>query len=265
VRWPAKVKPQTVTTALAHIDVTPTLLAAAEVKADAQFDGKSFLGLLQGDTGWHDRTLFVQWHRGDEPEKYRAFAARGPQYKLVQANGVQPNAKWQPKYELFDIAADPFEEKDLAAAKPEEVAKLKKQYEDWFADVTKKGFAPPRIVIGSEKENPVRLSRQDRREDWNGEKEGWSENSYGHWEVKFEREGNYRVTVYSPGEFDSCDVYGCGVAYRHKFAETQKGKGTFELSFFSREGNLYSYVSRDKKDRGAMHVELEYLGPKNKK
>ena len=165
VRWSAKVKAGQVETPLAHIDVTPTLLAACGVVSNTALDGKSFLGLLQGKTEWSGRTLFFQWHRGDEPEKYRAFAARGPQYKLVQANGTAPGPKWTPKYELFELQTDPFEEKDLAQDKPEEVAKLKKQYEAWFADVTKKGFTPPRIIIGSEKENPVRLSRQDRRED----------------------------------------------------------------------------------------------------
>ncbi len=165
VRWPAKIKGGIVDeTPLAHIDITPTLLAACGVATDATFDGRSFAHRLTGGAGnFPDRTLFFQWHRGDEPEKFRAFAARGERYKLVQANGTGDGAKWQPKYELFDIKNDPFEEKDIAADKPEEVAKLKKEYEAWFADVTKKGFAPPRIIVGSEKENPVRLSRQDQR------------------------------------------------------------------------------------------------------
>ena len=123
----------------------------------------------------------------------RRSSARSPStgrgYKLVQANGVPPGAKWQPKYELFDLSSDPFEEKDLAADKPDEVAALKDLYEHWFADVTKKGFAPPRIVIGSEKENPVRLSRQD----WRGPKAGWTPQSEGHWEIEVDRERGLRV------------------------------------------------------------------------
>ena len=80
-------------------------------------------------------------------------------------------------------STDPFEEKDLAADKPEDVAKLKEEYETWFADVTRKGFAPPRIVIGSEKENPVRLSRQD----WRGPKgrlDGSKARGIGNWSQK---------------------------------------------------------------------------------
>src|SRR5262249_41386816 len=123
VRWSQAAKGlREVDTPLAHIDVTPTLLEAVGVKADGPFDGRSFLRMLTGGPGnWPGRTLFFQWHRGDAPDKFRAFAARGPRYKLVQAAGVQPNMKWDPKFELFDIQADPFETKDLATEKPEEL------------------------------------------------------------------------------------------------------------------------------------------------
>jgi len=242
---------------LAHIDVTPTLLELCKAKGDA-FDGRSFARMLAGGPGnWPGRTLFFQWHRGDEPEKFRAIAARGPRYKLVQAAGVQPNATWKPKYELFDIDADPFEEKDLAAEKPDEVAYLKHAYENWFADVTKKGFTPQRIVIGSEKENPVRLSRQD----WRGPKAGWAADSAGHWEVKVLRAGRYKVTVHAPGEFDRCELRCEGVGHVAKFSTPRKNQVTFETELVAREGRLEVTVTLKKKGGGAHHVVLEYLGP----
>ncbi len=259
VRWPAKVKPQTIDTPLAHIDITPTLCELCGVRPDGPFDGRSFERMLTGGPGnWPGRTLFVQWHRGDEPEKYRAFAARGPKYKLVQSNGVAPNAKWQPKYELFDIQADPFEEKDLAADKPDEVAQLKREYEAWFADVTKKGFAPPRIVIGSEKEPVTRLSRQD----WRGEKAGWAADSIGHWEVKIARAGKYKVTLYAPGEFDRFELNGKDLYTAGIGKETWKDKVTFEDNYRAGDERLEATVTHDKKVRGAHYVELEYIGPK---
>jgi arylsulfatase A-like enzyme len=267
VRYPAKMKAAGVAlvTPFAHIDVTPTLLEMCGVKTDVAFDGRSFAKLLTGrerewGLEWRERTLFFQWHRGDEPEKFRAFAARSPQYKLVQANGVQQGAKWTPKYELFDVADDPFEEKDLAAEKPEEVAKLKKEYEAWFADVTKKGFLPQPISIGSTQENPVRLSRQD----WRGPKAGWTPDSIGHWTVNIVREGNYRITVYSPGEFDHFEILGCGHVHRFAFEKPRKGTFTFEKSIRAGEGELRFFVELDKKVRGPTHVELEYLGPAKK-
>jgi arylsulfatase/arylsulfatase A len=266
VRWPAKVKAgHVVETALAHIDMTPTLAELCGAKADTTFDGRSFAKLLTGEPGnWPSRTLFIQWHRGDQPEKYRGFMARGDKYKLVQANGIPQNAKWQPKYELFDITADPFEEKDLASTKPDEVAQLKREYEAWFADVTKKGFAPPRIVLGNEKENPTRLSRQD----WRGPKAEWKADSIGHWEVKFDRPGKYKVTIHSNTEF----------------ANYTGNVGPFRFSYSFSDGTVYKVTESfevpkagndrieitvsdldDKNARGPQYVVIEYVGPLDKK
>lgn len=259
VRYPNGFKPHTVSTPLAHIDLTPTILEWCGVKTDTPFDGVSVAGLLAGEQKKLNRTLFFQWHRGDEPEKFRAFAARGPQYKLVQANGTGENTKWKPKFELFDITADPFEERDLAADKPEEVEKLRKAYEAWFADVTKKGFAPPRIVIGSEEENPVRLSRQD----WRGPKAGWGADSEGHWEVKVERAGRYKVTLYAPGEFDTWTFRSKDAAATNAKGEKPlKGQATFEAAFDAGDNRVSATVARDGKSRAAHHLEFEYLGPK---
>jgi hypothetical protein len=267
VRWPAGAKgAREVDTPLAHIDVTPTLIEACKVERDGKqsgFDGRSFAHLLSGDgRNWPARTLFFQWHRGDAPERYRAFAARNGDYKLVQANGVAPDAKWKPRYELFDIKADPFEEKDLAAERPEVVAELKKEYEAWFADVTKRGFDPPRIVIGSEKENPVRLSRQD----WRGPKAGWNADSIGHWEVKVERAGKYEVTVRSGRDFRYHSLLielGGNDVTDSGFSEASKAYTTaVQLPVGS--AKVHALVGETSGQRGSDYVELKYLGPAKK-
>lgn len=202
VRWPAKLKAGTaIDTPLAHVDVTPTLLDITGAKAakEVAFDGVSFLPLLTGEKkALPDRTLVLQWHRGDEPEKFRAFTAIGPRYKLVQAAGTGEGKNWKPKFELFDIPADEFEQTDLADKRPDEVAKLKKEYEVWFASVTKLGFAPPRIPLGSEKEPTVRLTRQD----WRGPNAGWTPTSIGHWAVAPAADGDYELVVRGRQAFD---------------------------------------------------------------
>lgn len=201
VRWPAKLKGGTVIdTPLAHVDITPTLLemTGAKPAKEVKFDGVSFLPLLTGEKkGLPERTLFLQWHRGDEPEKYRSFAAIGPKYKLVQAVGSWDAKNPKPKFELFDIPADEFEQTDLAEKLPEEVARLKKEYEGWFADVTKLGFAPPRIPLGTKAEPTVRLTRQD----WRGPNAGWTATSVGHWVIEPTADGDYEVVVRSRQTF----------------------------------------------------------------
>ena len=93
---------------------------------------------------------------------------------------------------LFDVEADPGETKDLAAELPGEVTKLRTAHEAWFADVSStRGFAPQRISLGSDEENPTTLTRQD----WRGPQAGWTPKSVGHWEVEVEQHGSYALTV----------------------------------------------------------------------
>jgi arylsulfatase A-like enzyme len=182
-RWPRMLKAGSVIDrTTAHIDILPTLLEIAGVRADGPpMDGRSLLPLLRGETGsWRDRTLFTQWHRGDEPELFRACAARTQQYKLVDGK------------ELYDLSADPAEAHDIAADRPETAARLRKETEAWFRDVSAtRGYAPPRIHLGTRHENPVILSRQD----WRGTTAGWSPASNGHWEVDIRSSGRYNVRV----------------------------------------------------------------------
>jgi hypothetical protein len=133
--------------------------------------------------------LFFQWHRGDTPELYRAFAVRTARYKLVQSSGVQRAAA--PKYELFDISRDRGERRDIAADEPEVRDQLLSEYEHWFKDVTATTNKAPRIVVGAPNENPTVLTRQD----WRGPHAGWSENSVGHWDIDVRAAGSYTVTV----------------------------------------------------------------------
>ncbi len=259
IRWKGKTVPHTIDVALAHIDITPTIADLCDVKVDekaAGFDGRSFRSLLlKQEAKWPERTLFFQWHRGDVPERGRAFAARGPQYKLVQSAGVQPGAKFTPRYELFDIVADPFEEHDLAAEKPEEVAKLKAGYDTWFEDVTKPGFEAPRIIIGSTKENPVRLSRQD----WRGPNAGWAANSEGHWQVKFERAGRYKVTLISKAGFTDYQLNLGGEGIKGNFGEA-KSTLTVVQTIPAGDRTVSAKVSADNKWRGIEYLVFEFVG-----
>ena len=186
-RWPARLKAgHKVDRIAAHIDVTPTMIEACGVsRPDVKFDGRSLLPLLtRQDTGWADRTLFFQWHRGDQPELGRACAARSQRWKLVRQ---QPNVAPL----LFDMAADPAEKNDVAAANPDAVKGLWEAYEAWFKDVSARGYEPARIHVGSEHEDPVLLTRQD----WRGAKAGWGPQNVGHWEVHVAREGVYEVKL----------------------------------------------------------------------
>jgi arylsulfatase A-like enzyme len=197
VRWPGHYAAgRQVDRIAAHIDVTPTLLDACGVKKPdgVKFDGRSLLPLLEGQaTDWPDRTLYFQWHRGDVPELNRACAARSQRWKLVQPQGTAPGPfTKEPRFELYDMAADPGEMTDLAAGHADLVAGMRRGYEAWFKDVSEtRGFAPPRIVLGTSHENPTVLTRQD----WRGPGAGWGRGDVGHWEVRVAEAGSYEVIL----------------------------------------------------------------------
>ena len=208
LRWRAGLpRNREVTVPTAHIDVMPTLLAACDVEppASVRFDGVNLLPLLRDPAAnpsppaWADRNLFFQWHRGDTTERFRHFAVRGPRFKLVQAFGATGSANVDPPplpnplpLELYDIPADPGEQTNLAASHPEEVQRLKRAYEAWFADVSAgQAERRPRITLGSDREAPTVLTRQDYR----GVGVSQHSRDLGGWDVQVVRPGRYDLDV----------------------------------------------------------------------
>ena len=243
---------------LAHIDLVPTLCELCGVPWQDPCDGRSFAPWLLGSSDpWPERTLFFQWHRGDTPQPFRAFAARGPRYKLVQAAGTAPSASWKPRYELFDLRTDPYEEHDLAKKMPEKVEQLRREYAAWFAEVTRQGFAPPRIVLGSPQALEVRLSRQD----WRGPRAGWSDASLGHWAVRIARPGRYRVTIHAAGPIRQWELL-CEQAQPPRQRGSGSGQTTLCLdSLRLQAGEAHLEVRLNDPPIGPTHVLVEYLAP----
>lgn len=195
-RWPGALAPGRDVSALsAHIDVVPTILDICGVTPPSgkPMDGVSRLGPLTGRQGSSERTVYLQWHRGDVPEPFRACAAVGSRFKLVDGR------------ELYDLEADPGEARDLAAERPEIVADMRAGYEAWFEAMrTERHFALPRIVVGSDQENPVTLTRQD----WRGA-EGWSDHHSGYWDLEVATSGRYTITLRFPPREKQASAYLC--------------------------------------------------------
>jgi arylsulfatase A-like enzyme len=186
VKWPGRIKPGgAVAAPAAHVDLMPTLLDMAGVPAprDRHIDGVSLRGTIEGQAPPPpERPLFLQWHRGDAPEAFRNSAVRAGKWKLV--NGE----------ELYNLDIDPFEQNDMARFWPQHVRRLRAEYERWFEDVSKDGYDPPRIWLGSDLENPVLLTRQD----WRGPQAQWTTRALGHYEVEVKRAGQYEVELRFP-------------------------------------------------------------------
>jgi arylsulfatase A-like enzyme len=212
----------------AHIDLVPTFLDACGVKRPEGLvlDGKSLLPLLRGTqtAGWRDRTLFFQWHRGDEPELGRSFAARSQTHKLVRPEPL-PGARKTPPLELYDMEHNPLELQNIAAQHPDLVSKMYAEYRVWFRDVSAtRGFDPVRFELGGARQNPTILTRQD----WRGPRAGWEDNDLGYWEVMLRRAGRFDITLHvKPRRFPTKAL----ISWAGSGAEQSLQSGQTECSF----------------------------------
>ena len=115
VKWPSRIAPGTrIDTPVAHIDLKPTMTAAAQAASPqgVVIDGVDLLPLATGEgaEAWSRETLF--WQSG----YYRAV--RHGDWKLQVSE--RPNTSW-----LYNLADDPTEQKNLAQSHPDKLAQLK--------------------------------------------------------------------------------------------------------------------------------------------
>jgi arylsulfatase A-like enzyme len=118
------------------LDILPTAVAAAggEIGTDWRIDGVNLLPYLMGRnaTAPHDA---LYWRFGPE------WAIRQGNWKLVVGFDYdtnllpppQPNLVKVTAPQLYNLAADPGETKDLASAQPKRVAAMKAAWDKWNA------------------------------------------------------------------------------------------------------------------------------------
>ncbi len=262
IRWPERLDGgRTIDRIAAHIDLMPTLLDACKTPApqSVEFDGTSLMPLLlDAGRNWPDRTLFFQWHRGDEPSSYRNFAAVGQQYKLIQ-NRNHWQTERAPQFELFDLENDPGETKDLATKQPETTERFKKAYNAWFSDVCAQGFSPSPAWIGTAHENPVVLTQQDRRG-----ATGWGDGRYhpdAYWPVRVMIEGDYTATLhlYDPAETDGHACLKAGDREFHAPISKGAAEYTFEKIHLKKgDLNITAWAELGKRKVSPRFLHLEH-------
>ena len=117
IKWPAKITPGTIVeTPVAHIDMMPTLTAAAGLlpRANIKIDGLNLLPLttVEGADNWPRETLF--WQSGH----YQVV--RHGDWKLqVNQRPTDGRQQW-----LFNLGSDPTEQTNLVASHPQIVEQL---------------------------------------------------------------------------------------------------------------------------------------------
>jgi len=201
IRWPAGglVGPRDIDTLTAHIDILPTLVDLCQLSKPSgpPLHGRSLRPLLyEKNPNWPDRAIVVDSQRLDDLVKWRQAAVMTQRWRLVN-----PSPDGDPsQLELYDIQSDPGQKHNVAAQHPEVVARLKAEYEKWWGMVSDRAGSFVRIVIGSDQENPARLTCHD----WHGEgaEQCWNQTQIlrapavnGYWTVYVARSGYYRIEL----------------------------------------------------------------------
>jgi uncharacterized sulfatase len=132
VRWPGKVSPRRDERSLASsIDLAPTILAACGLKPTSQMQGLNLLEAASGTPLARDAVFGATFTHDavdiDQPAanlEYRWCVAGNT--KLI----LPRNADEKP--ELYDVAADAHENRNLAAERPQRVEQLTRRIDAWW-------------------------------------------------------------------------------------------------------------------------------------
>ena len=160
----------------AHIDVLPSLLDLCDIETpkNIKIDGENFL-----NKSTEERSFFSYWTR-KSPELYQNMSLNKGNYKLVGNTNYDSPIE---RFELFDINNDPYEMENLIENKKELAIQMKLEMDNIYNELINSNNIKnkPRIIIGSEFENPSYLNRNDA----SGQRGIWAQNEiFGFWRIK---------------------------------------------------------------------------------
>lgn len=185
VRWPrGGIGGGDVHALVTHLDLLPTLceLCALDIPEHKPWDGLSVAPLLRGQRqSLPDREIFVQYRQSTEPPQMWECAMLTREWRLVGGE------------ELYYMAADPGQTRNLAEHYPDVFRRLRLAHERWWAEVSPglEEYCP--ISIGADEENPTTLGAMDVLGDvaWNQRQIRQAMKTTGRWAVQVERDGHY--------------------------------------------------------------------------
>uniref|UniRef100_UPI0035648AAC sulfatase/phosphatase domain-containing protein n=1 Tax=Stieleria sp. TaxID=2795976 RepID=UPI0035648AAC len=225
IRWPAgPIGPAREIDELTHVqDLLPTLADLADVPPPStRLDGQSLAPLMRREReSLGDRMLVINYSR--MPGFRVKYTKESPAIPHRDGAGVLWK-QWRllENRELYNIEADPHQDRNVAAAHQRVVAKMRSHLQTWWDGVKDDVMTPQRVIIGNDAENPMLLTacewldvfvdqqRQIRRAD----------RKNGTWHLAVDRAGTYRLELRRwPRE--------SGLSLQASVPETQVVDGTF--------------------------------------
>ncbi len=133
---------------VASLDIAPTIIAAAGVAVPEAMVGRP-LSLAANAPAPRDHAFAESDLEGNVLRAYRSEA-----WKLIEANPGNPRGL--PPRQLFDVAGDPREQRDLAASRQEEAATLAARLADVHSRALAAGVHGAKTAIDSATEERLR-------------------------------------------------------------------------------------------------------------
>ena len=144
--WPGVIRPGSRGEQLCSaVDIVPTLLAAAGAKPPARLPGINLLPILKSGAATPRERVFGETFAHDVADIDRPEASLvyrwviEGKWKLlltydgaVSARYASSNPRDELRPQLFDLIADPHEDRNLAAGHPEVVARLAGRLQEWW-------------------------------------------------------------------------------------------------------------------------------------
>ena len=112
VRWPTRLKGGApINSLIQNIDIAPTVLDVAGLRAPTHMQGMSIVPLLERTSAdWRDRVFYEYYWEMDFPQTPTMFGVRTERYKYIRYHGI-----WDTN-EFYDLSQDPDEMRNLIDA-----------------------------------------------------------------------------------------------------------------------------------------------------
>jgi len=148
IRPPGGTPARRVDTLVQHVDVAPTVLAFAGLPVPAELPGRDLGPALRGEPLVAGPAFAEEWYG-----KTHRVAVRDGDWKLTRT----------PEARLYDLASDPGESTDLAATRPEVVARLEGLLAAYFGAAAA-GRPIAGVAWDAARASGARWVQEDRRE-----------------------------------------------------------------------------------------------------
>ena len=126
-----------------HVDLAPTILQACGAEVPPAMEGNSILPFITGNSSrpLYDRVI------AQECSWQAKWALRTDEYKFILSREKGPDLHGMPPRELYHLPTDPGELRNVADQRPDVVATMQSELEEWIARMMQKnGLAQDPLV-----------------------------------------------------------------------------------------------------------------------